>query len=160
MAYEFYVTIEGTKQGKFKGESVRDAHKDKLAGLHIEYSVGSPRDLASGQASGKRQHKPMSFLKEWGPATPQLLQACVTNEILKSVLFEFFHTSNDGIETTHHSIKLTNATVCGVGQYTPQGAKHDSDYDTHEIELVSLTFQKIELNNVTGKTMGVDDWHV
>jgi hypothetical protein len=36
------------------------------------YEVISPRDSASGQASGKRMHKPVTFVKEWGPATPQL----------------------------------------------------------------------------------------
>ena len=35
MAYEFYVTIEGTQQGKFKGDSKRRAHKDGEPGdLH------------------------------------------------------------------------------------------------------------------------------
>ena len=29
MAYEFYVTIEGTKQGKFKGEAAHKAFKEK-----------------------------------------------------------------------------------------------------------------------------------
>jgi Type VI secretion system effector, Hcp len=38
-----------------------------------EYQVTSPRDSASGQASGKRMHKPMTIVKEWGPATPQLM---------------------------------------------------------------------------------------
>lgn len=37
------------------------------------YRVISPRDLASGQASGKRMHKPFTIVKEWGPATPQLM---------------------------------------------------------------------------------------
>jgi len=37
-----------------------------------EYSVKSPRNSASGQASGKRMHKPITITKEWGPATPQL----------------------------------------------------------------------------------------
>ncbi len=36
------------------------------------YRVTGPRDSASGQASGKRTHKPVTFVKEWGPATPQL----------------------------------------------------------------------------------------
>ena len=30
----------------------------------------SPRDMASGQASGKRMHKPFTIVKEWGPASP------------------------------------------------------------------------------------------
>ena len=38
-----------------------------------QYQVTSPRDSASGQASGKRMHKPITFVKEWGPATPQLM---------------------------------------------------------------------------------------
>jgi hypothetical protein len=36
------------------------------------YTVKSPRDSASGQASGKRMHKPVTFVKEWGPTTPML----------------------------------------------------------------------------------------
>jgi len=36
-----------------------------LTGLFF-YSVKSPRDAASGQASGKRMHKPFTVTKEWG----------------------------------------------------------------------------------------------
>lgn len=32
----------------------------------------SPRDAASGQATGKRTHKPVRFVKEWNPSTPIL----------------------------------------------------------------------------------------
>lgn len=31
-----------------------------------EHSVKSPRDVATGQSSGKRMHRPMMILKEWG----------------------------------------------------------------------------------------------
>ena len=37
------------------------------------YQVKGPRDSASGQASGKRMHKPLTVVKEWGPASPQLM---------------------------------------------------------------------------------------
>lgn len=30
----------------------------------------SPRDVATGQASGKRMHKPVTFVKEWGAVSP------------------------------------------------------------------------------------------
>ena len=30
----------------------------------------APRDLATGQASGKRMHKPFTIVKEWGAASP------------------------------------------------------------------------------------------
>jgi hypothetical protein len=40
--------------------------------LKEAHYVISPRDTATGQASGKRMHKPVTFVKEWGAATPQL----------------------------------------------------------------------------------------
>lgn len=157
MAYEFYVTIEGTKQGKFKGESIREAHKEKIAGLSFSYEVSSPRDLATGQASGKRQHKPVVFTKEWGAATPQILQALVTNEVLKSVLFEFIRTTPDGAEEVHHTIKLVNATVSNIRQHIGE-AKQEAIYDTHELEDIACTFQRIEIESKVGKTAAFDDW--
>ncbi|MDQ6887627.1 MAG: type VI secretion system tube protein Hcp [Gemmatimonadota bacterium] len=165
-ASEFYVTIEGTKQGKFKGESVRDREKDKIAGLAFQYEVTSPRDLASGMASGKRQHKPIVFTKEWGAASPQLFQALTTNEVLKSVLFEFSRTNANGEEYVFQTIKLTNATVSAIKQYsagaTAEGAaasKRSADAG-RQLEDVSMTFQKIEMENRDGKTAAVDDWMI
>jgi type VI protein secretion system component Hcp len=38
-----------------------------------DYQVISPRDSASGQATGKRMHKPFTIVKEWGAATPALM---------------------------------------------------------------------------------------
>jgi hypothetical protein len=40
---------------------------------NAEYQVISPRDSASGQATGKRMHKPFTIVKEWGAATPALM---------------------------------------------------------------------------------------
>lgn len=38
----------------------------------VYHTVKSPRDSASGMASGKRTHKPFTIIKEWGPSTPML----------------------------------------------------------------------------------------
>jgi hypothetical protein len=35
-------------------------------------SIVSPRDAASGLPTGKRMHKPMTIVKEWGAASPKL----------------------------------------------------------------------------------------
>jgi type VI secretion system secreted protein Hcp len=159
VAYEFYVTIEGAKQGKLKGESVRTLHQEKIPGLRFDYTVKSPRDAASGQASGKRQHQPIKFTKEWGAASPQLFQALCTNEVLKSVLFEFMRTNDQGAEESYQTVKLTNASVAEIHQYTaPAGEAGQAARDTHELEDISVTFAKIEIENVAGKTMATDDW--
>ncbi len=163
-AYEFYVTIEGTKQGRFKGESIREAAKDKIAGLAFQSEVLSPRDLATGMTLGKRQHKPIVFTKEWGASSPQLFQALVTNEVLKSVKFEFMKTNANGEEYAFHTITLTNATISDIKSYTlgtgldVSSAKRTPAADARQVEDVSLTFQKIEIENRDGKTTALDDW--
>jgi len=48
------------------------------------YQLASPRDAATGQASGKRTHHPVKFVKEWGPASPQL-RAMTTSYDLKKI---------------------------------------------------------------------------
>lgn len=158
MAYEAYMIIEGTSQGKFKGESPRKNHKDKIPILAFDYEVQSPRDSATGAAAGTRQHKPVTVTKEWGASSPQLFQAVTTNEVLKSVTFEFYRTTPEGKEDQHYSIKLTNATVCNHHKYVDM-VKHSEDKDTHELEAVSFTFQKIDVESKWGKSMASDDWH-
>lgn len=44
-------------------------------GANETLTVGSARtETASGQAAGKRQHKPLTITKEWGGASPAILQ--------------------------------------------------------------------------------------
>ena len=164
MAYEFYIKVEGTKQGKFKGDNVRASHKDEIAGLSFQYEVTSPRDLASGQASGKRQHKPITVTTEWGAFSPQLFQALTTNEVLKKVDLTFMKTNANGEEAVYSTIKLTNATVSNAKFYGGvangaggSSAKHDGEDPRHELTDWSFTFQKIEFE--ANKSMAVDDWH-
>lgn len=55
------------------GSVLREAH----------YTITSPRDAGSGQASGKRTHKPISIVKEWDAASPQLMAAKPTYDVKK-----------------------------------------------------------------------------
>jgi type VI secretion system secreted protein Hcp len=157
MAYEFYVHLEGQKQGRFKNETPREKHQGKIPGLSFHYNVKSPRDSATGQAAGKRRHQPVSFVKAWGASTPQFFQAICTNEVLKSVLFEFVKTDQDGEEYVYHTVKLINATVNEIEQYLADDIEGRS-HDGQELERISLVFQRIEVENKDGKTMAVDDW--
>ena len=47
------------------------------------HTVKSPRDVATGQSSGKRTHKPMKIIKEWDAATPQLAAMKPTYDVKK-----------------------------------------------------------------------------
>jgi type VI secretion system secreted protein Hcp len=156
MAYEFYVSIEGTQQGKFKGESTQKTHKGKLVGLRFNYEVTSPRDAATGLATGRRQHKPITITKEWGAATPQLFQALVSNEVLKTVEIEFTQPTATGKNQIYHIVRLTNATISGIKQYSGEATSQSAEI--RELEEISFTFERIEIENVVGKAIATDDW--
>ena len=71
--------------GDLDGDGVSDESIVKLVcqGGAIQNAFIQPRDSASGMASGKRQHAPVTFVKEWGAATPQLRAAKPTYDVKK-----------------------------------------------------------------------------
>lgn len=152
-ADNIYVSIKGAKQGQFKGEVLQKGFEGKIAGLKFRYEIVSPRDIATGQPTGKRQHKPVAITKEWGVASPQLFQALVTNELLPEVVIDFVGVDPRGLPALTHRIKLSNASISGISHST-----ESLDKGVRHVEDVSITFQKIELEDVGGKTMGVDSW--
>ena len=111
MATQIFATVTGTKQGAFKGESLQKGREGKIPGVGFQYGVVSPHDIASGQVTGKRQQKPVVFTKEWGASSPEFYAAAYTNEVLSTVLFEFYSTSPTGTVVVDHTIRLTNATI-------------------------------------------------
>ncbi len=110
---------------------------DKLVGL--KYEVKSPRDIATGQASGKRQHAPVCIYKAGSATSAQYFQATVNNEVLKSVSIEL----SNGVH-----IKLTTANVASFAIL---------DTDGKDLEEVCFTFQKIEISQGKG-VVAMDDW--
>lgn len=75
-AGSIYLKVSST--GDLDGDGLPDAAVVRLtcAGETLraaDYRVTGPRDPVSGQASGKRMHKPFAIVKEWGAASPQLM---------------------------------------------------------------------------------------
>lgn len=148
---EIFIAVEGTKQGKFKGESVAMAFKDQSRVLKFSYGLVSPRDVSTGQARGKRQHKPIVITREPGAASPQFVTALVTNEVLKPVVIRFLRGNvNTGVNEVQQIIILTNPSVSDFRQYVGD--------DGRWLEDVAFTFQQIQIENEPGATIAVDSW--
>ena len=98
----------------------------------------------------------MTFTKAWGAATPQLFQALVTNEVLRSVLFEFVRSGEDGTEQIFQTIRLTNVGVAAIKQYVvPEPTAAAAP---RELEDISLAFQIIDdREQKVGGTIASDD---
>jgi|CZKU01.1.fsa_nt_gi type VI secretion system secreted protein Hcp len=166
MAYQARINVEGVKSGKYPGEGLQaSASKNWIPVLSFTNDLQSPRDIATGQASGKRQWKPVKITKEWGATSPLALNSLVTNESIKTVNIEFIKTKDSGEEYTYQTIKLTNASFAAIRRFTDDpesddesSSRHTGGDDTMELEEWSFTFQKIEVADNDGKTTFMDDW--
>jgi len=160
MPIQIYATVTGAKQGAFKGETTQKGREGKIPGVGFSYGVSVPRDATSGQATGKRIHRPVVFTKEWGASSPQFYTAAFTNEVLSTVLFEFFATSPSGTQVVDRTIKLTNAIIieCDQSLFLPQSG--GPVIDSRDLHVISFTFQKIEITSLTGGTSASDSWTV
>lgn len=158
-AQEFYFSAIGARQGAFKGESTRKGFENKIVGLTFDYSVVSPRDPATGQATGKRQHRPVRIIKPWGASSTQFFAALVTNEVLPSVTIDFFSMSvTTGQMLLDHTVKLTNATVAGITHHSDNGVVEEKTGKAPAYESIELTFQQIEVIDHLNKGMAMDQW--
>jgi type VI secretion system secreted protein Hcp len=165
MALQAWIAVKGAKQGQFKGEATVPARHDKwMAVLAFTMGVTSPRDAASGQASGKRQYQPVTIVKAWGAASPQGLTACAANEVLTEVDMEFTRQSPTGQEVVYQTVRLTNASFSQIARFTgrPDGGE-DTPSSGHtgtpvmmELERWAFTFQKIEIHDNDGNTSFAD----
>ena len=160
MPLQFFATVTGAKQGVFKGESTQKGREGKIPGVGVSYGLAIPRDSTSGQATGKRMHRPVVFTKEWGASSPQFYAAAFTNELLSSVVFEFYATAANGIQVLDHTIKLTNAIIVESDQTLLLPQSGGPVIDSRDLHVISFTFQKIEITSLTGGTSATDNWTI
>ena len=140
------VALQGHGGVPIKGGN--DGTQTTMDVLSFSQGIVSPRDLASGQASGKRQYKPITIVKQVDASTPRLFQACATNEILPTVKFVLHP---PGASADQLAVTLTNAACADLTDST-------SDSGTMELETIHFTFQKIEIEHLIAKTSFTDDW--
>jgi type VI secretion system secreted protein Hcp len=114
-----------------------------------------PFDAATGQSTGRRQHSPLTIVKELDKSSPQFFTAAATNEVLKSVTCLLYRNSANGQTRAYFKIALTNAIIVEVKD-TGDGVNGAAQRD--ERERISFSYQKIELTDLDSNTTAIDDW--
>jgi type VI secretion system secreted protein Hcp len=151
MQANYYLTVQASQQGELSGEGGK---KSSARGIPIYgYSLGvaAPHAAGSGQATGKRVYEPIEVYKNAGPATPQLFQALVTNEVLPKVTIAVYRAGKNDKETQYFTITLTDARISGLEHEPGDSA------DASELESISFVFEKIELSNLASGASAADD---
>lgn len=151
--------VKAQKQGDIKGEVNQKGREGWFRATRFDYEVKSPRDAATGQASGKRQQRPISISRDVSEATPQFFQALVTNETFPEIEFRFFGAgpvggagSAAGVETQRLTIRLVDASLSNVSYQLVE-----KDNRPQLIESLEFVFGRIEISTPGGKSAS-DDW--
>lgn len=162
MALNAYLSLKGQKQGDIKGSVIQKGREGKIMVIAVSHEIISPRDAASGQASGKRQYKPIVITKPVDKSSPVLISALINNENITNWELQFFapktkSAAGAGAEVNHYTIKLTNARITAIttimlNNKNPELVKYE------EYEEIEFTFQKIEWIWMDGGITASDDW--
>lgn len=150
------VSITAQKQGVLPGSGRSTVCEQKIEALSFSFGSVSPRDPATGMATGRRQNKPVRIRKEWSVASPQIFQAFVGNEALPTVTFDFYVPDPaTGKILLDHTIRLTNAFVTSIDHSSEVRLPTGQPSNELAIETVEFVFQQIELIDYKSKVSAI-----
>ncbi|MGA3033830.1 MAG: type VI secretion system tube protein Hcp [Terracidiphilus sp.] len=135
-AVNAYMTINGSKQGQLKGEAM----SEKIALTSVSHDSA----MATGIASGKRQHSSITIRKEVDAASPKLMQAMNTHEPLDDVTIVFPAT---GAGKAVQTISLKDAVITAV-------------QISGRTETITIEYPTVQVTWTDGGKTGTDDWEV
>ena len=152
-AADISLNVTGTKQGEFKGGSKKTDRANAFDIWDTNYQVVSPRDVATGQATGRRQHHPLVVYTEVEKGgVPMLFTALITNESLSKCLLKYWRSdSKSSKQVVYYTIELNNAVVSELEVFC--------DEDGRPNAKIAFTFDKITMTWVDGNITGTDTWH-
>lgn len=157
MPMPIHMTLKGKTTGEIKGGCTQRGREDSIIIFAFDHEIISPRDIASGLPTGKRQHKPLLVTKEIDKSSPLLYTVLCSNETLTEVVFKFWKPSASGKEIQYYTIRLTNANIAARKTYFPNMLVAENTKLPH-LEEVSFTYQKIEWTFEEGGISFEDDW--
>ena len=160
MALNAYLKLKGQKQGEIKGSATQKGREGKILVIAANHEVLSPRDPASGLATGKRMHKPFVITKEVDKSSPLLYNALVNNENITEWELQFWSPNSGkagGTEKQFYTVKLTNASISDISFHMLNNKNPDL-VRYAEYEEISFTYQKISWTWVDGGIMAEDNW--
>jgi type VI secretion system secreted protein Hcp len=142
----------GTIEGEITGQG-RDGWHRLVAYSH---EVVAPRDSASGQATGRRQHAPFKVVKLINKGSPKLLSAMVGNTPY-TVEVSIWSPTAVGNDVKILTYKLSDATVASIRSWMPN--KSDPSAQLYPpAEEIAFTYRRIEVTFHNGEITAQDDW--
>jgi type VI secretion system secreted protein Hcp len=143
-----------------KGESsqVSEGRDGSMELTYFESEVMTAREVQTGQATGRRQHKPLLIRKPVDKSSPLIAKALTKNSKVEGEI-KFYRPNPAGDGTTQHffTVKISNGRVGSqklVNTWTRPGDPHAEPMQ----EEVTFVFQEITWTYVDGGIEHLDSW--
>ncbi|HYV91765.1 MAG TPA: type VI secretion system tube protein TssD [Chitinophagales bacterium] len=151
-----YLRIIGTKQGSVKGSVASKEHAGQIMVIAFDHEIDSPRDAGTGQAIGKRIHKPLMITKPVDASTPVLYEMLVTSEIIKVCDILFWQQKPDGKESLIYTLKLSDVSISEI--HSVLRDTQASSATPFFVDNVFFTYRKIEWTWMEGPITASDEF--
>lgn len=161
MALGGFLTLKGEQSGDIKGSVIQKGREGSILVIAASHEVRAPRDVATGQSTGKRQHGPILITKEVDKSSPPLRTSLATKESLS--MWELLlwrpatRSAGGGTEQQFFTIKLTKAVVVSIAFRLPN-IKDPALVKLEPYEEVGFTFDAIEWIWTDGGITATDNW--
>jgi type VI secretion system secreted protein Hcp len=157
MALTSYMKVKGKNQGDIKGDCTQSGDKkDTILVYQIDHDVEIPKDTHTGLPTGQRIHNPFCITKHKDNASPKLFQATCKGEQC-DVEIDSYRIKPDGTEENYFKIKLAQAIIVNMREYTPMTFLPDNK-PYHDMEEVHFTYSKITWTYTDGNIEYTDSW--
>ncbi len=143
---------------EYPGSSEKEGRVGTIDVFAIDHEIMVPIDPVTGLLSGRRQHKPLTVLKQVDRSSPGLCLALATNQLLHEVILDFYHVNPvTQMEEKYYTITLTSAHVVGIKLMMPTA--FDPAYgDYGHMEEIRFVYQSIEWHWIPDNIRTGDDW--
>ena len=157
MALDAALKVVGQAQGAIRGSLRITDHEGEIRVSAIEHRLMTPRDIATGQPTGRRQHGEFTITKELDPATPKLLQAWARNETLTTWVLCLFGVDATGRTLVAYTVELQDAAVSKVDLVLPS-TFDPANAHVPAHERVAFVYRAISWTWAGGAITATDNW--
>jgi type VI secretion system secreted protein Hcp len=165
MAANGWMQIESEKHGILSAgagskESIRKGYVEGMEDYNMvwawDHSIILPTDLATGQATGKRQHGQIMVTKQFDKSSPLLYQSLCSSDRLTRVEFLFQRVQGSD-PVPFFKITLTEALITQIRSWVPN-FQDPTQAHLEQMEDVYFAYRKIEWDSMELGTTAEDDW--
>jgi type VI secretion system secreted protein Hcp len=150
--------VKGKVQNDIRGGGTQKGREGTSTVIATSHEVVSPRDVATGAATGRRIHKPYTVIVEADKALPLYYKALASNETLTEVTVQFYHVDprSAGPEVGFYNVKLGNAHISNIRFVQPNALGADTRPLPEQVEI-QFTYEKITWTWTDGAAVTTDD---